>query len=169
MDRWMNKYVKLMCTESLNGLRWSERLTSASHWYHRLKWCDTSPSRSLLSLFLSLWEFSDPVCSSTRQQQSYFYILTGDNTLSSARPPLICMLPPAVLLPHLCCSHPFLLYHPMLLLPLFYICLHWLWSSIFLLGCKCSSTHWFVWYKMAGLMGWYYYNVLNCYFKINNF
>lgn len=47
------------------------------------------------SLSLSLWEFCDPVCSSTRQQQSYFYVLTGDNTLSSARPRLICMLPSA--------------------------------------------------------------------------
>lgn len=40
---------------------------------------------------LQQWEFSDPVCSSTRQQPSYFYIFTGDNTLSSVCPP-VCFL-----------------------------------------------------------------------------
>lgn len=49
MDRWM-------CTESLGSLRWRGRLTSASHWYHRLNWCDTSSSSLHLSLSVGiLW------------------------------------------------------------------------------------------------------------------
>lgn len=120
------------CSSSLTA-QGEARLTPASHWYCILNHCDTS--RSLSSL--SLWEFSDPVSSSTKQQQSYFYILPGDNTSSSDRPPLIHTLPYALLLLlHLSYSHPFVSYHPVLrslsYISKSFLYVHWLWSLLVL-------------------------------------
>ncbi len=89
-------------------------------------WIDVIPlPLSLLTLSLSgnsLTQFAPPPGSS-----SYFYILTGDNTLSSARPPLNRMLLSALLHHlHLTVALTLLSSHTILCfyLSLFYICLY---------------------------------------------
>lgn len=85
LDRWMEKCMKLHRDSPHSELKTGFCL--------RLILQAESMSALPLSFLSSfLWEFSDLFSSFSKQQQSYFYISPGDNTLSSDRPPRIYML-----------------------------------------------------------------------------